>query len=515
MITSAKIKFKVVTDAKLDTSVSNMAYLIVDRWDDWSKYATMYTLVFIPEAGKEVTIGSVKIGQKGLKPSGVMSQTAGAKERRPQIPDEFDGLGEEFFSIGQNENYYETINSFSEEARAYLLSGLRDCAFNLHIFDENLSEEVMGTSLLRSVSVDNIRGRYHRLALGNAQLTPYHFVYSYDQFGNQQDRISLEYQVTPNSFPPSNVNVIIGRNGVGKTRCFSTMVNTLLKRPQDDLPVGEMKFIGNDSFSSLISVSFSAFDDFDPPMSGQEREGILYHYIGLKGKDANGNNITKNTSDLIDEFVHSSTNCRMGLRENRWRKGLEALESDPVFEFAGISDWCFSSEADRADSFRRLSSGHKIVLLTITRLVELVEEKTLVLLDEPEGHLHPPLLSALVRALSDLLVQKNGVALVATHSPVVLQEVPKKCAWILHRYGASAKAERPQIETFGENIGVLTREVFGLEVLRSGFHKLLEDKIKAGHDLAQILQESNGELGSDAKTLIVSLSMNKEVDGAD
>ncbi len=58
--------------------------------------------------------------------------------------------------------------------------------------------------------------------------------------------------------------------------------------------------------------------------------------------------------------------------------------------------------------FDRLSSGHAIVLLTITRLVELVEERSLVLIDEPEGgHLHPPLLSAFVRALSDLLVQRN------------------------------------------------------------------------------------------------------------
>jgi predicted ATP-dependent endonuclease of OLD family len=51
------------------------------------------------------------------------------------------------------------------------------------------------------------------------------------------------------------------------------------------------------------------------------------------------------------------------------------------------------------------------VLLTITRLVETVEERTLVLLDEPEAHLHPPLLSAFVRSLSDLLINRNGVAI--------------------------------------------------------------------------------------------------------
>ena len=47
-------------------------------------------------------------------------------------------------------------------------------------------------------------------------------------------------------------------------------------------------------------------------------------------------------------------------------------------------------------------TGHKIVLLTITRLVELVVEQSLVLIDEPESHLHPPLLSAFIQSRNTL-----------------------------------------------------------------------------------------------------------------
>ncbi len=127
----------------------------------------------------------------------------------------------------------------------------------------------------------------------------------------------------------------------------------------------------------------------------------------------------------------------------------------------------FSQTEPRGEAlFRRLSSGHKIVLLTITRLVETVVERTIVLLDEPEAHLHTHLLAAFIRALSDLLIQQNGVAIIATHSPVVLQEVPKSCVWKLRRSGSVSKAERPEYETFGENVGILTREVFGLEVTK-------------------------------------------------
>jgi hypothetical protein len=138
-------------------------------------------------------------------------------------------------------------------------------------------------------------------------------------------------------------------------------------------------------------------------------------------------------------------------------------------------------------------------------LVEAVEERTLVLLDEPEAHLHPPLLSAFVRALSDLLINRNGVAIIATHSPVVLQEVPRNCAWKVRRTGQKVEAERPEIETFGENVGVLTREVFGLEVSHSGFHKMLRDAVAEGATYDDILARFGRELGGEAKAILRAL----------
>jgi predicted ATP-dependent endonuclease of OLD family len=151
--------------------------------------------------------------------------------------------------------------------------------------------------------------------------------------------------------------------------------------------------------------------------------------------------------------------------------------------------------------FRRLSSGHKIVLLTITKLVQVVGERSLVLIDEPEAHLHPPLLSALIRALSDLLTERNGVAIIATHSPVVLQEVPKECVWAIRRYGYQSTADRPDIETFGENVGVLTREIFGLEVSKSGFHRALQEAVEQGLSYDEVLAQFNHRLGMEGRAL--------------
>ena len=137
----------------------------------------------------------------------------------------------------------------------------------------------------------------------------------------------------------------------------------------------------------------------------------------------------------------------------------------------------------------------------MTRLVESVEERTLLLLDEPESHLHPPLLSAFV-ALSDLLVNRNGVGIIAAHSPVVLQGVPRECVWRLRRAGDSASAERPDIETFGENVGTLTSEVFGLEVTNSGFHRMITEAAAGQASYGEVLETFGGELGSEARALL-------------
>jgi predicted ATPase len=254
-------------------------------------------------------------------------------------------------------------------------------------------------------------------------------------------------------------------------------------------------------FSRVVSVSYSAFDPFIPY---EERTYPNYSYIGLKKVEVE---TTKSHNDLAEEFFNSINHCfRVGKKE-KWVKGVKSLESDPIFAEINITQIVDNELNKEAiiKLFKRLSSGHSIVLLTITKLVEKIEEKTLVLLDEPEAHLHPPLQSAFIRALSDLLINRNAVAIIATHSPVIAQEVAKSCIWKLSRVELEAKAERFESETFGETIGKLTREVFGLEVNESGFYKLLSDDVNSGKTYEQISEKYGEQLGFEARLLLRSL----------
>lgn len=494
-----------------------MAFLLTDNWDDWFTYSTMYTLVVYDAEGQDFVTGGVKIGQFGMKEG----------QRRPEVPEQFDLLGKEFFSLGQDDSYYEKLNELGPELRDQVLRGLRDVALDQEQFQRALNEKVTGVSLLRSVSRATVQGQFSRLARGGARLSRYEFAYTAPKVGRSKvEPVTLSFVVEPESMPPTNIHVLIGRNGVGKTHLLNHMTRSLVDKRADTAEVGAFNVVSDeptdgDMFASLVSITFSAFDPFEPlPNRRDKSAGMQYSYVGLKrtGTTAEGKPLApKSPERLSTEFGSSVLVCSKGARLVRWRRALEMLEADPIFreaDVASLADEELDDETQKAMArklFGNLSSGHKIVLLTITRLVETVEERTLVLLDEPEAHLHPPLLSAFVRALSDLLINRNGVAIIATHSPVVLQEVPASCAWKIRRSGRSVEAERPDVETFGENVGVLTREVFGLEVTHAGFQKLLREAIIEGDDFAAVLRKFDNELGGEARAIVRALIANRGV----
>lgn len=496
------------------------SFLLVDNWDDWFKYNTMYSLVVFDEDGNRHAIGGVKIGQFGMENG----------QRRADIPDSFDQLDEIFFSLGQDDSYYVDLNELGPDLRDRILIGLRDIARDGNLFERALNEDVTGLSLLRSVSRSTVKGQYSRLAYGGARLTRYEFQYKAPKWPKSRvDPVELTFAVEPESMPPTSIHVLIGRNGVGKTHLLHHMARALVDAKAGIPEVGEFiseteDIISDSIFSNVVSVTFSAFDPFQPLSERRDKsKGTHYSYIGLKhiGTTLEGKPLgPKSPGQLSAEFGKSALLCSKGARAKRWRRALQMLEADPIFNSADVAGLAgVDVEGDELkkmgrDIFRNLSSGHKIVLLTMTRLVETVEERTLVLLDEPEAHLHPPLLSAFVRALSDLLIDRNGVAIIATHSPVVLQEVPARCVWKIRRNGRVVNAERPDIETFGENVGVLTREAFGLEVTQTGFHKILQDVIDNKTDFRAVIRQFGGELGGEARSIARALIAARDAEDA-
>ena len=75
---------------------------------------------------------------------------------------------------------------------------------------------------------------------------------------------------------------------------------------------------------------------------------------------------------------------------------------------------------------------------------------------------------------------------------------------------AYCKAERLNIESFGSDITTLTTEVFGLEVINSGFHSLLQKLVNLHGDYNAVLQALNGQLGAEGRALVKTMVMLKD-----
>lgn len=504
------INFEVLSPRSYTKGRPDVIQLIASTWDDYS-FKTSFQVVAFSDSGERLEIGTLKIGYIG-QPKGTTQD---------EIPKQFSSLPVGWFSLGQDVDYYKNVRErFSPEIKDSLLKGLCDVVADEKLLAMAQNEEVFKSSLMRDVSLSVIHGQYKRVLAGLAILTEFEFAYR-DPGDEKHASTDIEFHVVPASKPPTNVHVLIGRNGVGKTTLLNNMVTAIVLQ-EDNEPHGGQFFekitwggwepLSPNYFSSVVSVSFSVFDPFVPPTDRPDRSsGVAYFYVGMKITRSNSDDIEKRLSktdlDLAKDLIASLSSCLSHpAKRERWRAAISRLESDSNFadmNLGQLLEMDLDSAIQKASSLLgRMSSGHSIVLLTITKLVETVEEKTLVLMDEPESHLHPPLLSAFTRALSDLLHNRNGVAIIATHSPVVVQEVPNSCVWKLTRLRTEGRADRPERETFGENVGVLTRDIFGLEVSKSGFHSMLQTAVDAKGTFDSIMQEYNEQLGFEAQGIL-------------
>jgi len=456
-------------------------HLVSDNWNDFGFY-TLYKLFYLDEDLTETEIGYVKIGYKEQQ------------EGYTDLESSFANLPKNYFSLGQNVSFYSILRNLGDDARIQCLTGLHDLAYNPTLYDEVIDEEVVQTSLLRELNRKTVTQQFRRIAHGGAVLTNYDFEFAL-QTGQQTSKFSFE--VIPESLPPTNIHTIIGTNGVGKTTTLKGIIDGYLDESL------------NEDFSNAIFISFSVFDKngyYESNNTGKE-----YYYVGVKTQESK----TKSQDDLKQEFYNSISKILSKKRYHYLHRMLEILNADYNLANFGLIDiledfWDKPQNNESveicstlfSEIFDRLSSGHQIILLSITKIVELIVEKTLILIDEPETHLHPPLLSAFVRAISDITVAENAVAILSTHSPVVLQEVPRSCVSIIRKHGSQINIQRPRFETFGENVGVLTEEVFGLEIPRTGFHTLLRKIVAETPVYDEVLDRFNNELSLEAKSII-------------
>lgn len=501
------------------TSIEGQFALQQDNWNDFS-FQTLYHLYYNAPNEDAILVGAVKILQRG--------QT----EQDPLlITQPFDSLGQQFCSVGTSLDYYQRLNSLPAQARTSIVESLRDVAVFPALRNDFSSERGWLISLFRGTSDwRRFLEDAHALYYNNfSNLVDVQEPFSF-QPGPQSSPIEFNFganhsslfivphrHIGPSRKPvllPQRVIVLVGRNGSGKSTLLSRIAHVAFAAPEQRSSARLLRLgrftpdaIG---FMRIITVSYSAFDSFTIP---GDREDTLtqaardiekgegrFVFCGLRDvvaearhdidqakdtdpassdemlriEDRRTSTRLKSIDQLADEFARLIVRIGESGKQELLRAALEPLFHDPSFAELGVEGLLEAVAEDAHETFLAWSTGHKIALHVVASLVAHAAPRSLVLFDEPEMHLHPPLAAALMHSVRLILEEANAVCIVATHSPVILQETMGQHVRVVRRAGEEVSVTQPRMETFGENIGILTYDTFGLTASSSDFHLTLD-----------------------------------------
>jgi predicted ATPase len=484
--------------------------LVRDKWNDHGYLTSFWLRALLPGHGGTIDIGTVKILHQ--------DQRSG----RTPLPDVFTQLGPDYCSLGQSLSYYESLHQLGVAIRDAVLLALRDVVADESIADQFSDLEGFKKSLERTGSamraIHDARPLLSDSSAPPAMSTTLALPFR-TGVGGQRFTVPFSFNDIPEL--PGRMNVVIGYNGTGKTRLLANLAMVASEEPQErrshDLIQQAGEFVEDPRFpfGAVITVSYSAFDTFDIPGTGRTRDaaervrksGELFGYVycGLRSfqqDSAVASDRLKSPSELRQDTLRAWKDASVH-RRALMNAALAPLLLEPSFLRANLS-LDPVNESRIQESFDRLSTGHKIVLNIVFQLVAHLQLKSLVLFDEPECHLHPPLLAALLRSIAVVLDDRDSYAVIATHSPVVLQEIPARYVHILERFGHMTRVRRPDQETFAENLGYLTKTVFNLDSRATDYHATLE-ALAADRTPEQVEDLFGGQMSGQGRAYVESL----------
>jgi len=184
-----------------------------------------------------------------------------------------------------------------------------------------------------------------------------------------------------------------------------------------------------------------------------------YVYCGLR--DPTGAILSD--EKIYDNFNKSLNKIKESGDEKTWIELLRSSFSETQLDLDNVDG-----------TLKNFSSGQAIILNCITHLLANMTKDTLVIYDEPEMHLHPNGVSHLIKMLYDLLKRKESYAILATHSPIIIQQIPSEYVRIISKIDNAPSVRKPFLETFGENLSAITNDIFGNNNEKEYYKQVLE-----------------------------------------
>lgn len=447
-----------------------------DSWNDYG-YCTLFEMNFCDDNGEVKRIGSVKIYNWAIDE---MRSKDYYRHTKYSLGSEILELDPNFCSLGQDLGYYRNMKDLIPNEYWSIFRRLNDIAIFEEIKNKFLNEKGVQTSLLRFSSaqkaLSDAKTIIEEERLSDKDISfKYQATIPYDVVPTE-----LEFNFRQDTNLPYRINVIVGKNGAGKTQILSRLANSLSGQ-KGNREAG--RFLSDrPPIDKVLSISYSAFDAFKKPDENEYEKRSLFSYVYCGIQSEKG---TLSLSQLKENLKKSFLKVK--------ERNRECILTDVLFELME-AEHRQTVQLMLDENFEKinLSSGQQILLCTITDLIANIENESVILFDEPEIHLHPNAIANVMRMFYRLLEEFNSYAIFSTHSPIILQEIPSKFIMILDRIGNSLTVRKPDIECFGNNISEIIFDVFDVTNRESNYktHLLKLCKTKSYDEILKIFDDN-------------------------
>lgn len=478
-------------------SLVNAFVLKADNWNDYSSHIR-FDLIHYGPNGQRTHIGKVKVLHRTLY------GTKWSVDRNTRLPPQFSELDDSFASLGQSQDYYANLRSVAGPDDALeVLKALRDIAEMPGIAAPFETSPPFRNGMVRENAARRARRFGRAWARGEEVSLEPRFQYVC-RLGTGAIPTVADFDFDPSNSLPGRIVAIIGRNAVGKTIFLSNLAADLAqvdRLSEERLNQRRERFNGEQPvFSRVIAISYSAFDRFRRP---EPTPFSSYIYCGIR--DDRGNLTQRG---LRGSYLRNLERIREHGREDDWVENILTILGDA----SGLNSEILLATVkdENGTSFLdTLSSGQAILCQLVTGLLSWIEPESIVLFDEPETHLHPNAVANLFVVLIRILKKYDSYAVLATHSPVVLQEVPSKRVLHFRRDGDSTTADELAVESFGESITELTRHVFNTFEVENPYKAVLA-RLAAKLPAEEVLSLFPKGLGMAAQSYLLAQYAKKE-----
>jgi energy-coupling factor transporter ATP-binding protein EcfA2 len=454
------------------------------KWDDFN-YKTQFDLDFYESSRKKITVGPIKIFAKD--------------QIDTVLPDAFTSLGESFCSLGQNNDYYKRLNKeIDKDISNYLLDSINDVTYNKGLLGDFEHEDGFKTSLLRSSEAQKALREGGKIYAGLDIDNILHFTFS-AQIGRASRHHSIVFDFSEKEGLPYRVKVLIGKNGTGKTQYISKLASTL--SGYESQGVFSTKYLP--PFSRVIAISYSLFDRFPRP---QQTKTFSYYYSGFQGPRG-----LLSESQVQSKIKRAFAQLEKSGRIQLFGKYLAEVLTDEIVSEILDEDQMNLNSREFAlldeDGYSKFSSGQIIMILILSEILAYITHESLLIFDEPETHLHPNSISLFINVVNRILTRFHSYAIISTHSPQVVQEIPSKDIKVVERIGDTPSVRGLDIETFGENLNAITERIFHTISQDEYYRMFLKtlSKTKTYEQIVEIFERNSLPLSFNARIYLQSL----------